>query len=201
MISIKEHDAKFDIGDREPTALTMTFIYFPDTQIAQYYRPDLRCVRTWMPHLVFCLNEIVTQSHIVVKHLGGEQIHKDFQLQWIDAWLTRARFEEGFAGRKRKQRGPNEDGVGRDKPKRSKYVRMSTADELSEIRLNTNLPHTLERGGTQRHCRMCAFLRGQLKRQDPNARLPKIVRTTKSCRACDAPLCDDHFDLWHKQGQ
>jgi Transposase IS4 len=54
-------------------------------QLISYYRPNLRCVRTWMPIFLHCLDIIRVNSFIVCKKTNKHLKQKDFLSGWTDA--------------------------------------------------------------------------------------------------------------------
>lgn len=112
---------------------------------------------------------------------------------------TEAQFEERHVVSLRRQHFSENNEPPRNKPKRAGLIRTNAHAPLPSIRLNAHFHHKHERIGTQRRCRMCTQMEAELKEEDPKAKLPNPVQTTKGCKACNVPLCDAHFDWWHKQ--
>jgi hypothetical protein len=68
-------------------------------QLISYYRPDLRCRRTWIPLFLQGLMIVQVNAFIVFKQLKNapKTSHKDFLLQFVFALMQRVR-EAKFTG-------------------------------------------------------------------------------------------------------
>jgi hypothetical protein len=61
-------------------------------QLITYYRPQIRCRRTWMPMFFHCLDICQVNSSIIAKAKGVCDSQKDYTLDWIQALNRRAQF-------------------------------------------------------------------------------------------------------------
>jgi hypothetical protein len=173
-------------------------------QLIAYYRPNLRCRRTWMPLFFHGLDVVRVNSFIACRELGwksssnqdpGKQ-HKEFLKDWIQALIKKGKTMEVQRTRARM--------LGVAPP-------ASFACPTKKARIsakNPTLPDHRYRGDprdhvrvdaqTQRLYRMCSYYYALAKLQgvDP---LPRISEPRSYCFACKDHLCAKHFDEYHNR--
>ena len=61
-------------------------------QMVVYYRPELRCIRIWIPMMFHCFNLMRVNAYLIYKAKAGDRAveHKEFLSLWIKAFNTRA---------------------------------------------------------------------------------------------------------------
>ena len=164
-------------------------------QLIAYYRPKVRCRRTWMPIMFHCLDVIRINSYIIVKELGRTNIsHKEYIHGMVDALLARATADETAMTRRAAS-------IGKTPPKtpKRKRSRMSTkSPSLPSHRLDGDINRHLHvRAPKQGTCVYCAYLKASWtangKRGDP----PHVRQPQRWCIQCEDHLCIDHFDIYH----
>jgi Transposase IS4 len=168
-------------------------------QLISYYRPNLRCVRTWMPIFLHCLDIIRVNSFIVCKKANKDLKQKDFLSGWIDA-LNRMADVVDFQMTRRSvlnAKSPPPPAYSADNKKRR---RMShTAPELPADRLlGPKTDHLVVMGKKQAFCVYCSYLyqRAKIEGVHPDI-LPNRRKVRRSCLACRIAICDQHFNIFH----
>ena len=63
-------------------------------QLIAYYRPDVRCRRTWMPLMFHMLDCMRVNSYVACKNMGYKGTHKEFTMEWCEALFARAKAED-----------------------------------------------------------------------------------------------------------
>ena len=75
-------------------------------QLIAYYRPKIRCRRTWMPLLLHCLDIIRVNSYVLYKEtsylhpaVNDDEIdsHKQFLIEFVNSLICRAKKENRTA--------------------------------------------------------------------------------------------------------
>jgi hypothetical protein len=59
-------------------------------QLLSYYKPTLRCRRTWIPLFLHCLDTCVLNSYIISKQKDVVSSHKRFVMDWVNTVKMRA---------------------------------------------------------------------------------------------------------------
>lgn len=165
-------------------------------QLIAYYRPSLRCRRTWLPLWLFVLNIMETNSFVICKALGNMQTHKDFVLDWIDALCQRSV--------ELRAKPPTEKPIV-DKSRKRKKQRMSSKKPTLPLgRLDDSRTHIPATQVGVRSCQMCTYNRAVYRLENPDSNdseIPGVNRTSQWCETCCANLCringSAHFTDWH----
>ena len=167
-------------------------------QFIAYYRPNLRCRRTWLPLLFHGLDFIRLNSYVACRELGwqsdgrtGRSVHKVFVGGMVKALLARATTYEVRNTRRRLLMNTPSPTL----PKRS---RISTRNPtLPDHRLlGDYAEHIRVDAPNQGKCRMCTYYYYKAKK-DHLVPLPTVRRPGKWCHACKDHLCKDHFHPYH----
>jgi len=166
-------------------------------QLIAYYRPEIRCRRTWMPIMLHCLDVLRINAYIVYKELTGTAAvdHKVFVAEWIETLLDRATSESVRLGTRSRSRSNTPDPFPRQRRRIS-----SKAPSLPACRLTGDRSvhlHVRAPDGNQRACAYCSYLRAVAKAQEDPGELPSICRVVMNCSACNVRLCKPHFDVYH----
>ena len=171
-------------------------------QFIAYYRPNVRCRRTWMPLLFHSLDVVRVNAYIAATELGwkvqqqrsGRAIHKAFVAEMIKALLARADTFEIRSTRRRLQ-------IQQTPSPTSKRARTSTKNpSLPDHRfLGDASGHIRVDAGKQNVCRMCSYLHYKAKAEGVTP-LPPIRRPGKWCLACKDHLCVAHMNPYHGWG-
>jgi hypothetical protein len=173
-------------------------------QLIAYYRPDLRCRRTWMPLMFHVLDCMRTNSYVACRAKGYRNSHKSFTMEWCRALFSRAKAEE--IRQTRKQRANERDGnrIHGSVLPASKRRRMShTKPELpmhqySEPKEDHH-PVCLPLEKKPKTCTYCSYMFALEKAAGGN---PDPLRKSKQfCFACGDFLCKEHFDIFHQVEQ
>ncbi len=166
-------------------------------QFIAYYRPNLRCRRTWMPVMLHWLN--VTRINMYIAHLGlcqktSQVDHKAFLKLTIMAFYSRA-IERDQGSRRRNS--PSVTGA----PKKKRFRLSATDPKLPESRLkDTDTgPHVLIVADSQGKCRYCSYRILLAKKEGKSVENMSVCKPRKKCLACDCHLCKGCFDLYHAQ--
>lgn len=168
-------------------------------QLISYYRPNLRCRRTWMPIFIHGLDIIRVNGFLAVKSKIKNLDHKDFVKEFIHALNKRSLdFDSRVTRSVAVQTTTSPPGSG----EKSKRRRMSHVNPtLPETRLQGNQhEHQVQLCGKQRRCVYCSYLISLAKSQGtpPEAiGTPRIVR--RRCSYCKVHICKDHWNDYHGQ--
>jgi hypothetical protein len=166
-------------------------------QLIAYYRPEIRCRRTWMPILLHCLDVLRINAFIVYKEQAGEEAidHKEFLVQWIETLLDRATSESVRLGTRSRRRSSTPEPYPRQRRRiSSKHPTLPSCRLTGDRSVHL---HVKARDGKQRACAYCSYLRAVAKAQGQSEDLPDITRPTMICSACNVRLCKSHFDAYH----
>ena len=172
-------------------------------QLIAYYRPKIRCRRTWMPLFFHGLDVIRINSYIACSKLGwkpstnldGKSQHKEYTRDMINALVAKGKTYEMRQTRNRLLGPRQADGSPSFKRARtSKYHPTLPGHRL----VGDPRDHIRADAPTQRQCRMCSYLYAKAK-LTPGAELPKIRRPKRWCLACRDNLCNEHFDAYHRR--
>ena len=166
-------------------------------QYISYYRPNIRCRRTWMPIFLHCLDIIRVNAYLVAKLRDPKLKHKTFVVDWIEALNKRADAIEYGNTRQiiASLKTPPSTG-------KRKRMRMShTRPDLPEYRrYGGRSEHQVCIGLKQRNCTYCAYLYA-LAKLDGSVELPVVRTPARYCSSsCQDHLCNDHFDVFHGWG-
>jgi Transposase IS4 len=167
-------------------------------QLIAYYRPNLRCQRTWMPIFLHCLDIIRINAFIIARKADSNLDHKAFVAAWIDRLNKMADVNDFQVTRRttvahRTPSPPKAAGI--------KRRRMShTAPQLPACRFNgERAEHLVVMAKThQKICIYCSYLyqKAKIEGVHPDV-LPQRRKVWRSCLACRVALCIDHFDAFH----
>jgi hypothetical protein len=168
-------------------------------QLFSYYRPNLRCVRTWMPIFLHCLDIVRVNAVIVHKRRRGgdpkfEQ--KVFICEWVQRLNQRADLIDYQMTRNAVATFATPP---QERNTTTKRRRLShTAQLLPPNRLNgprTN--HLAVMGDKKTFCIYCPYLyhKARIEKVDP---LPKRRKVRRSCSECRVTLCSGHFNVFHE---
>ena len=163
-------------------------------QMIAYYRPKLRCRRTWMPIMFHCLDVLRINAYVVAKQLGDIRLeHKQFVEELINVLLGRATSEEAAMTRNAVRMAMMTT------PTPTKRKRTSaTNPRLPEERFSGNRSeHVAIISKKQGACRYCSYLHAVAKGDIALATPPKIRTPARMCVACGVHLCLQHFDIYH----
>ncbi|KAG7354989.1 transposase IS4 [Nitzschia inconspicua] len=162
-------------------------------QYISYYRPNLRCRRSWMPIFLHCLDIMRVNGFLVVKSSDKRLDHKSFIISSTKILNDRAvAYESGVT--RSKTAVPDPPGSGQKKKRR----RMSHTDpQLPLCRFEGNpSDHRHEISSTQKRCIYCSFLLAKAKKEGRED-LPKVREPSRCCSYCRVNLCHEHFDVFH----
>ena len=128
-------------------------------QLIAYYRPDLRCRRTWMPIMFHALDCMRSNAYVACKASGYKGTHKEFTMGWCKALFSRAQAED--IRETRAQRRTLQEPA--SMPQANKRRRMShTKPELPEYRFRGAQEdhHMVRIDGKKkpRTCTYCAYI-------------------------------------------
>ena len=174
-------------------------------QLIAYYRPKIRCRRTWMPLLLHCLDIIRVNSYVLYKEtsylhpaVNDDEIdsHKQFLIEFTNSLIRRAKLEDRTAPVTRQATpvGTVEPVIHLDRTSQLHFSRTKPSlKTFDHVRFldgdHTLIPHT------QRVCKYCQYLAAVARvKKEP---LPVANRARKECRICKVNLCDNHKDLFH----
>lgn len=164
-------------------------------QLISYYKPRLRCRRTWLPLFLHCMDICVLNSYIISKHKNVASTHKRFVMDWIKALNTRADIHDKQATRKALAVLLSPPTY-RDPAKR---IRMShKKPKLPDYRLQGDpQSHLLVSSATRGGCIYCKYQNaiGRLE----NKSVKRIPRRNKKCILCGDYLCPDCFEPFHAE--
>ena len=174
-------------------------------QLIAYYRPKIRCRRTWMPLLLHCLDIIRVNSYVLYKEtsylhpaVNDDEIdsHKQFLIEFVNSLIRRAKLENRTAPVTRQATpvGEVEPVIHLDRTTQLLFSRnkpsLKTFDHIRFLPGEHKLiPHK------QRVCKYCQYLVtvARVKKEH----LLVANRARKECRICKVNLCDNHKDLFH----
>ena len=194
-------------------------------QLIAYYRPKLRCQRTWMPLMFHALDILRINCFIVHERLQKEhdinyrRDHKQFVMSFVTALRRRAkqyRPDTTATATTRtvapselqllspEQRQQHKKQRSDKKGKRNTFSRKDPDKDLPTCRFEPGEHKrtwlkTTDNQKNRAWCEWCKYEAAVAKR-DGNP-LPRTtpVKTTKFCTHCgpNYRLCQDHFDIWH----
>jgi hypothetical protein len=162
-------------------------------QLISYYRPDLRCRRTWMPLVMHALDIIRINCFAIAKSSNNKLEHKDFIVSLVDSLLQRASSSQEQATRSRLRVSPRQPPSG--KKRRTSHVNPT----LPEYRFNGEpRDHIASIASKQRRCIYCCYLRQvAVASGTPKEELPSTRKVSRYCISCQDHLCINHFSLFH----
>ena len=170
-------------------------------QLIAYYRPPLRCRRTWMPLFFHVLDCMRVNGFIIMKKHDKTTKHKEFTKEWIKALNARAHAASLSVRRAARHRQDDEAPpiIHPFKRRRMSHSRPT----LPEYRFNGNPldhQHTTDPKltgpkATPCTCAYCAYEAAMAKLLGTDPPVPK--KTVKMCSYCLDYLCKHHFDDFH----
>lgn len=176
-------------------------------QLIAYYRPNVRCRRTWMPLMLHWLNCTRVNSFITHKGVCGKArafSQKIFLITWIKHMLARAHKADVDKHPSPVTRSRSVEVAKRYcKIANLKRFRFKTVGELSlpRERLLDPLRHHPKAVDKQNKCTYCRYLnlRDRRDRPDQPDTWRKVRRPRKTCSECGYYLCDGVcFEEFHK---
>ena len=159
-------------------------------QLIAYYRPNVRCRRTWMPLMLHWLNCTRVNSFVTHKGVCGKArafSQKSFLITWIKHMLARAHKADVDKHPSPVTRSRSVEVAKRyRKTANLKRFRFKTVGELSlpHERLLDPLRHHPKAVGKQNKCTYCRYLnlRDRRDRPDqPDTTWDKVNRPHKTC--------------------
>ena len=155
---------------------------------------DLRCRRTWMPMMIFCLMTMRVNSYRAHVYICEDhRNHKMFTLMWIRCLMRRAT----MLVRHTRNTLVHEAQT----PSPRKRFRMSTNNpQLPAVRHDPNVSHVAVLAKKQGKCIYCRYLYLCAKIEGPNED-PKtwgvIRQPMRKCIGCGVYVCKQCFVLYH----
>ena len=168
-------------------------------QMIAYYRPDLRCRRTWMPLMFHALDVMRVNAYIIASKFNTGLEHKEFVCLWVKALLDRATSFSVQRERTSKRRASptNQDSSSSNKRYRTSHVRPCLPAYRLEGHPSEHKWITDESlNGKAKFCRYCSFASALAKVNGLPA--TKIKTTIKICLRCGDALCKEHKDVFHQ---
>ena len=190
-------------------------------QLIAYYRPKLRCRRTWMPIMfhsldVLRINLYVVHHKINKMKTNGKDHHKTFTMDLVKALRKRCREAKVLWKSGSEERPPTRtaaaaaavaaivspDGKANKKPKISiqkrRFSHTDPAKSLDPKRFD-DVVHTQTWSTSLRtKCEYCKYEAAvaKLNKAAPPRKTP--VKTNRTCSHC-APykICTEHWNAWH----
>merc|ERR1712203_1174807 len=182
-----------------------------------YYRPKLRCRRTWMPIMLHCFDVLRINCYILYQETSTdcEEIedreildHKPFLCKFIDCLIRRANVSRIAARTTRLSTTQVDTNIHHDPMNKICFsVNNPSLDIYDELR-SRPVPHYAI-PASQKECCYCRFLYMKAKAKHAKAAktrhaiettvLPKSKRPRKKCNICRVNLCDEHFGLFHSR--
>ena len=180
-------------------------------QLIAYYRPKIRCRRTWMPIFLQCLCVLRVNSYVLYKETSRDhpevddkeiKSHKSFLIEFINVLIRRAIAETTTT----RTTVPSAATSTRSTPTDSPIIHKDKTGNLRYCRTKPSLcifdhlrylpgKHKLV-VGRQQKCKYCQYLVLLAKN---NKQAPPIeARPYKQCNICKLSLCDKHFDQFHE---
>ena len=162
-----------------------------------YYRPDVRCWRTWMSLMFHMLDCMRVNSYVACKNMGYKGTHKEFTMEWCEALFARTKAEDVRETRKRRSNANDREASPTDSIGSNKKRRMShTRPELPDHRLQGHKEdHHLVSSTKSRACTYCSYMAALNKLAGLPVSQP--TRTKYYCFACGDYLCKDHLECFH----
>ena len=165
-------------------------------QYLAYLMCDLRCRRTWMPLMIFCLMTMRVNSFRAHTFICPDPVtHKSFTLKWMWCLMRRATMLV------RHTRNTIVHEAQRSSP--SKRFRMSnTNPTLPEVRHDPNVSHIPTLSKRQGKYIYCRYLHLCNKLEDPDAhpRAWGIIRQPqRMCIGCGFHVCKQCWDVYHSE--
>ena len=195
-------------------------------QLIAYYRPKLRCQRTWMPLMFHALDILRINCFIVHERLQKEhdinyrRDHKQFVMDFVSALRKRAKRSrtDTTANVTTRTAAPSEllspverrqqkiQSSEKKKAKRNSFSRKDPDKDLPTCRFEPGdhkrtwlkTPNNQKNRG---RCEWCKYEIAVAKRDGKPLPRKNPANTIKFCTYCgpNYRLCPDHFDIWHKQ--
>jgi Transposase IS4 len=168
-------------------------------QLIAYYRPNMRCVRTWMPIFLHCLDIIRVNSYIICKSKCPKLNHKAFLEQWIIALNQRAATAD-YQLTRRSIAALTSPPSAAKKPKRRRISHKNPVlpERRTQGKREEHICVVVDGKGKQKNCAMCSYVRAVAKLEGEDEEdLPGISRPARKCLFCDVHLCSVHFSEYH----
>lgn len=163
-------------------------------QLMAYYRPNIRCRRTWTPIMLHCLDVLRVNAFLVCKHAGPDSVilHKFFIEQWIEALLDRATL--GSTRRTcQSSHSPAAESTAKRRRVSTKKPTLPPRRLIGDQSIHLEV---IQPDRKQRTCAYCSHLHAVAKK-DEEEELPKVRRVYRKCSTCEVYLCGDHFGVYH----
>ena len=164
-------------------------------QLIAYYRPDVRCLRTWMPLMLHWANCTRVNAYLAHKGVCAKSAlsHKHFLLEWVRYLLARAHKSDVETSPRpvTRQRFVEVKKQYRKTVKRFRF-QTKTGLDLPPERLHDPLRHKLVTVLKQNRCTYCRYknLCDRRDRPDQPNTWTKVKRPRKICSECGYYLCN-----------
>jgi hypothetical protein len=169
-------------------------------QLISYYRPNLRCRRTWMPIMFHALDCMRTNAYIIARSENTRLAHKDFLREWIYVLMTRGHGAAAASGRPsvstRHRRTADETSPSTvtSKRRRMSNTRPTLPINRFDLRPEDHLPVA---GRKAKLCIYCSYEIALSKAIGVEPTRKKPSKTKKKCAYCMVHVCKDHFEVFH----
>jgi hypothetical protein len=164
-------------------------------QMISYYRPRLRCRRTWLPMFLHCLDVARVNSYIVALRKKTIKTQKDFVISWIKALNHRAAFDEQQNTRRAVAAFISPNGKGGSKRSRISNKNPQLPSYRFEGIKDEHIPTI---STDQNGCTSCRFEYAKAKLEGTTP-LPKVSKPSRKCLRCGDHLCMIHFGPFYGQ--
>ena len=177
-------------------------------QLIAYYRPKIRCRRTWVPIFLHCLDILRVNSYVLYKEtsynhpdIKNDTIrdHKHFLIEFVNSPICRGNAEtmcqpvvtRGVAATVQDQSIVH-------KGTTAKLVMSRTKPSLSifdEVRYSEGVHSMIP--ASQAKCKYCQYLVlvAKARKEAP----PIEARPRMKCSICDVNLCPAHVAVFHRK--
>ena len=187
-------------------------------QLIAYYRPKLRCRRTWMPIMFHSLDILRINLYIVYHKINkmktsSKDHHKTFTMDFVKALRKRCReakivrksgavpISTRAAADVSALVSPDAKSTKKKPNQKKRISNKDPAKSLDPIRFD-DVQHTKTwvEYKERSQCEWCKYLAANAKLNKTPAPRKTPVKTNKTCSHC-APyiICSEHWDDWHKK--
>ena len=179
-------------------------------QLIAYYRPKIRCRRTWVPIFLHCLDILRVNSYVLYKETSfnhpdfdkhrKKENHKQFLIEFVNSLIRRGNAEttrlpatRGVAATVRGDPSIIHNGT------TAKLVMCRTKPSLSifdDLRYCEGV-HTMIPAKKQSKCKYCQYqvLVAKVRKETP----PIEQRPRMMCSICNVHLCPNHVAVFHRK--
>ena len=178
-------------------------------QLIAYYRPKIRCRRTWVPIFLHCLDILRVNSYVLYKETSynhpdvdehrKKDNHKLFLIEFVNSLIRRGNAEtmcQPVVTRGVAATGQDPSIV--HKGTTAKLVMSRTKPSLSifdEVRYSEGVHSMIP--ASQAKCKYCQYLVlvAKARKEAP----PIEARPRMKCSICDVNLCPAHVAVFHRK--